>query len=119
MNPISAFSAGIGVTLLLSVLVVKYLRSPLKKILVDLCGTSERAGFWLAFTNVALVLVPLAVALRFRPLASTLAGFIFDLSGQLEGALVALIFTVIVLGLVLNRYIPSGKASGSGSVAKS
>ena len=119
MNPIYAFSAGIGVTILLSLLVVKYLRSSLKKILVDLCGTIERAEFWLAFTNVALVLVPLTVALRFRPLASSLAVFVFDLSDQLQGALLALIFTVVVLGLGLNRYIPSVKGSGSGSVEKS
>jgi uncharacterized membrane protein YhaH (DUF805 family) len=119
MNPISAFSAGISVTILLSVLVVKYLRSPLKKILVDLCGTTERAEFWLAFTNVTLVLVPLAVALRFRPLASSWAGFLFALSDQLQAVLLALIFTMVMLGIVLNRYIPSVKANSSGSVAKS
>jgi hypothetical protein len=122
MNAISAFLLGVGFTVCLSLLVVKYLRTPLKKILVDLCGTSERAEFWLAFTNVSLVLVPLIVALHFRPAASSLSGFVFELSGQLQGALLALIFTLVVLGLILHGYIPSNPAihhSNSHPAAKS
>jgi len=111
MNAISAFLTGVGITICLALMVVKYLRAPLKKILVDLCGTSERAEFWLAFTNVSLVLVPLTAALHFHPAASSLAGFLFDLSDQLQAALLALIFTVLGLGVVLNRYIPLPRAA--------
>jgi len=107
MNAISSFLTGVGITICLALLVVKYLRAPLKKILVDLCGTSERAEFWLAFTNVTLILVPLSVSLHIRPEPSLLRGFLFELSDQLEGALLGLIFTVLVLGIVMFRYIPS------------
>jgi hypothetical protein len=110
MNAITAFLFGAGITVSLALLVVKYLRAPLKKILVDLCGTSERAEFWLAFTNVALVLVPLTVALHFRPAASSLAGFLFDLSDQLQASLLALISTIVIMGLILHGYIPSKPA---------
>jgi hypothetical protein len=107
MNAISSFLTGVGISIFLALLVVKYLRTPLKKVLVDLCGTSERAEFWLAFTNVTLVLVPLSVSLHIRPEPSSLTGFLFELSDQLEGSLLGLIFALGVLGFVLNRYISS------------
>src|SRR5712691_10475000 len=50
-----------------SLIVVAYLRRPLKAILADLCGTAERARFWSAFSNVTLVLVPLIFVMQYRP----------------------------------------------------
>lgn len=46
---------------------VSYLKAHLKNLLVELCGTEERASFWLAFSNVTLVLVPLIFALDYQP----------------------------------------------------
>lgn len=121
MNAVWAFLIGVALTACFALLVVKYLRSSLKKILVDLCGSSERAEFWLAFTNVTLILVPVSVALHIRPGASSLAGFIFDLSDQLEATIWGLILTLVILGIVLTRHISSNALShqvGSHPAAK-
>ena len=67
MNRVTIFLIGVGTTVAVSVLAVGYLKSSLTKILIDLCGTQERATFWTAFSNVTLILVPLIFALHYRP----------------------------------------------------
>ena len=57
MTAVTVFLADVGVTSGVSLIVVAYLRRPLRAILADLCGTAERAKFWSAFSNVTLVLV--------------------------------------------------------------
>jgi hypothetical protein len=102
MSAATVFLIGLAITLASALVVVMYLRRPLKTILVDLCGTVERAEFWLAFSNVTLTLVPLIFALNYRPENQPL---IFAISSQLERALVGLAGSVVVLGLVLSRFI--------------
>ena len=102
MNAAWLFASGLVVTIAVSALTLAYLRRPLLRILVDLCGTEDRAGFWLAFSNVTLTLVPLIFALNYRPENQPL---IFAISSQLERALVGLTGSVVVLGLVLSRFI--------------
>jgi uncharacterized membrane protein len=96
------FLIGLAITLASALVVVMYLRRPLKTILDELCGTVERAEFWLAFSNVTLTLVPVIFALNYRPENQPL---IFAISSQLERALVGLTGSVVVLGLVLSRFI--------------
>ena len=67
MSPGTSFLVGIGVTFIASLAIVLYLRPHLTKILIDLCGAEQRAGFWTAFSNVTLILVPLIFALFSRP----------------------------------------------------
>ena len=86
--------------------VVLYLKPFLRTILVELCGTAERAGFWLAFSNVTLVLTPLIFALHFRSEPEERVSLIFALGTQLEGALLGLVVSVIILGMVISRFIP-------------
>jgi hypothetical protein len=105
MSPVASFLLGVALTLAASSLVVLYLRSHLKGILIDLCGTGERAGFWMAFTNVALVLVPVIFALHARPENASTAAAIFAVSAQLEWALIGLVAAVLVMGVVLHQFI--------------
>ncbi len=57
------FLLGLGLTLIATFAIVAYLRSPLHNILVELCGTRERAAFWVSFSNVTITLVPLIFAM--------------------------------------------------------
>ncbi len=107
MNEVMSFGIGLGVTLLISVLVVVYLRPHLRRILLDLCETEDRANFWTAFTNVMVVLSPLICAMFHRPTGGGDSAVFFDISTQLRWALVGLIGTVIVLGAVIARFIPT------------
>ena len=105
MSPATIVFSGIAMTAALSLVVVLYLRPRLRRILVDLCGTAERADFWAAFSNVILVLVPLICALFRSPEAGG-TSFLEDLLDEVRWALVGLAAAVTVLGLVLGAFIP-------------
>ena len=105
MNAVTLFMTDIGITLVVSLLVVVYLRSPLRSILIDLCGTVERADFWATFSHVTLVLVPLIFAMHYRPELSEGRPAIFEVSAQLELALLGLVVSVVVMGLVIGSFI--------------
>ena len=106
MGIVTTFLIGLGITVVSAILVVAYLRRPLKSILVDLCGTEERAWFWTAFSNVTLTLVPTIFALHHRPQGESFPSLVFELGAQLEGALIGLVVSVVVLGFVLSAFIP-------------
>ncbi|MGB0035335.1 MAG: hypothetical protein WBP79_07670 [Candidatus Acidiferrales bacterium] len=105
MNASWIFLGGLFVTAAASILVVSYLHGPLLKLLEDLCGTDDRAKFWLAFSNVTLILTPLLFALHHRPSANSTSNSVFELAGQLEIALMGLVASVIAMGFVLGRFI--------------
>jgi hypothetical protein len=113
MSAVLIFLVGLAITLLSALLVVIYLRAHLKAILIDLCGTGERAGFWTAFSNVTLMLVPLIFALNYRPEAGSLPSLVFELSAQLKNALIGLVCSVVVLGIVMSSFIRRREAAGA------
>ena len=98
------FLLGIGTTLTIALAVVVYLMRPLRKILLDICGTKERAEFWTAFSNVTLVLVPLICALFRGPQEPPLP-FVLELGAQVKWALIGLVSAVALLGFVLSWFI--------------
>lgn len=53
------FLAEIFTGLCISLLVIAILRKPLALLLEDICGTPERARFWVTYTNLMLVITPL------------------------------------------------------------
>ena len=106
MNRVTIFLIGVGTTVAVSVLAVGYLKSSLTKILIDLCGTQERATFWTAFSNVTLILVPLIFALHYRPEIGPETSLVFEMGSQVEYALIGLVCSVLVLGIVLSIFIP-------------
>jgi hypothetical protein len=74
-------------TLTLSSLVGWALWRPLRTMLGELCSTEHRSGFWLVYTELMIVLVPLTLATMFRP------------TGDLQVALPRALFFVLA-GLV-------------------
>jgi len=55
MNTIGIYLLQIIVTLVISLAVVIYFRPYLERILVDLCGTQDRAQFWVVFSSILLM----------------------------------------------------------------
>ena len=104
MSDATIFLAGVGLTAMAAALVVWYLRPHLYGILVDLCGTTERARFWMAFSNVTLLLVPVVFAMSCRPSGDV--SVVFQVTSQLLWSLIGLVVSVIALGLVISRFIP-------------
>jgi hypothetical protein len=104
MTPVAVFVIGIFISAVASGVVVWYLKPSLQGILVDLCGTEERAAFWTAFSNVTIGLTPLIFAMHYRP-GETQTPVVFAIGSQLELALTGLLSSVVVLGFVLSRFI--------------
>jgi len=109
MNSVTVFLAGVATTALVSFSAVAYLAPALRHILIDLCGTTERANFWTAFSNLSLVLTPLIFAMHQIPEDSSHAPLVLQLSAQLEWALIGLVASVLVVGLVISRFIPPSR----------
>lgn len=99
------FLAGLAVTIVTALAIVAYLRTPLYGILVELCGTKDRAAFWVAFSNVTLALVPLIFAMQYTPEAGPGTSLVLEVATQLKWALAGLLSAVVFLGWVLSRFI--------------
>lgn len=106
MNTTRVFLTGVGTALAVSLLTVASLRPHLRRILIDLCGTEERASFWAAFSNVALVLMPLIFAMQYRSETGPETSLVLEMGAQLKWALIGLVASVLVLGLVVSMFIP-------------
>src|SRR5262249_6387834 len=105
MDTSYTFLIGLTLATVLGFAVAIYLKMYLKGILVDLCGTAARADFWMAFSNVTLVLLPMVFAMQFNPNTSQNLPTIFQLNFQLKWVLVGLISSVMALGAVLSIFI--------------
>jgi len=106
MNEITVFLSGVGLTVVVCFSVVGYLKPHLLKILVDLCGTEPRANFWMAFSNVTLVLVPVIFAMQYNPDLTEHKPMVFGLIYQFKWALIGLAGSVLCVGFVISKFIP-------------
>lgn len=106
MNHVIVFLIGVGSPALASLAAVVYLTPALRQILIDLCGTAERANFWTVFTNLAFILTPLIFALHQIPQDGSNVPLMLQLSSQLKWALIGLVLTLLIVGLVISRFIP-------------
>ena len=66
MNTIISFLIQMLLTITLTTIIVSYIRPYLRKVLIDLCGTEERAQFWTVFSNVLLIGLPSILALELQ-----------------------------------------------------
>lgn len=99
------FLAGLAATLVISLAIVAYLRAPLHSILVELCGSRERAQFWVAFSNVTVAILPVIFAMQYTPELKAGTSVVLEVTAQLKWALAGLLSAVLVLGWVLSRFI--------------
>jgi len=104
MNTIISFLVQIVLTLIIVFLIVGYLHPFLKKVLVDLCGTEERAQFWTAFSNILLIGLPLIFALNYRPESANTEELFFNLAGKLSGNLGGLLVALIGIGIIVSFF---------------
>jgi hypothetical protein len=104
MNSIVSFLIEVILTLILFSLVVAYLRPFLHRVLVDLCGTEERAQFWLAFSNILLIGLPLIFALAYRPEATNGEELFFEMVGRLSGNLAGFLVAMIGIGMFVSLF---------------
>jgi hypothetical protein len=108
MSREESFLITLVITVASSVLVILYLHRPLHRILCELLGANDRAGFGAAFAHVLLILVPVACAVFGRADAGRETSPFFVILEQLKWSLVGLIGTTFVVGLCVAAFIPPG-----------
>ncbi|MBI3739657.1 MAG: hypothetical protein HY258_11470 [Chloroflexi bacterium] len=104
MNIIASFLIEIAVTLLICSLIIAYLRPHLLRVLVDLCGTEDRARFWTVFSTILLGGLPLIFALGYRPEAITSEDVFFEIIGRLSGNLGGFLAAMIAIGIIVSFF---------------
>ena len=104
MNTIFSFAIEVTLTLVISALLVGYLRPFLRKVLAELCGTEDRAQFWTAFSNILLIGMPVIFALSYHPEAGNAEELFFEVARKLSGNLGGLLFALICIGFIVSFF---------------
>ncbi|NJC96737.1 MAG: hypothetical protein C3F07_12875 [Anaerolineales bacterium] len=104
MSTIVSFLVQLVLTFLIVFMIVGYLRPHLRKVLVDLCGTEERAQFWTAFSNILLIGLPVIFAMNYRPEFSNMEDLFFNVAGKLSGNLGGLLLALICIGIIVSFF---------------
>lgn len=118
MNVTSIFLSDLAITIAACTGIVLYVAKHLQSLLIELCGTADRANFWLVFSNVALVLVPVIFALDYRPEFGPGKPVVFEIAAQLRYALIGFIASFGALALILLWFIPRDKPSPTNPAAR-
>jgi uncharacterized membrane protein YphA (DoxX/SURF4 family) len=110
MNAIAFFSCGVALALVVAFSTIAVIRKNYREIVEELCGTPERAGFWVRTSEVCLVVITLFAAITFHGFGGmeqpdTVALF-WGLMGQLTWVLAAIFLSMMVISLVILRSLP-------------
>ena len=90
------------VTAISCVATVAYLRGPMLGILNDRCHSEDRARFWLAFSNIVVVLLPMIFLLSAYVSGGAAENpFVSELAIQVRWSLMGLFLSVICLAVVV------------------
>lgn len=103
MDATSVFVIGAVLIMATGWSVVGYLRRPLKRVLVEVCGDDGHAQFWAKFSTVGMALVTAVFAVSGRPDPRPSEPAMFALADQLKSGLLGLTGAVVLLGCVLAR----------------
>ena len=74
--------------------------------MLELNGDKERpANFWVAYTTIILILVPLIFAIWIVPDDRDVNVF-FQISKQLKWSLMGLVTSIVIIGIIIIRFVP-------------
>ncbi len=116
MNPISAFFLGLGTVTGIALATLFFVRGPLFRLLVELCGTEDRARFWQHLYEAALLLTVVFCALLFPPGDGEIIGF-YDFIGMFRAAVFGILAILGVLAVVASVSIGRFESRATGMKA--
>ena len=99
------FLTDLVLTAIFSIGVVSYLKRHLRPLVAELCGTAQRAQFWIAFADVTLLLVPIIFALSAKPDVGADKIPIYEMADQCKVALIGLMLSLVGLAVILLGFI--------------
>ncbi len=104
MNALLVYILQLVVTVLISLGVLLWLRPFLRRVLLDLCGTPERADFWLVFASILLVGLPLNFGLGYNPLEGEVRMRFYDAASQVRANLLGFLLALLGIGFVVSFF---------------
>ncbi len=104
MNTITVYFIQIATTLVICLAGVIYLRRSLRRVLVDLCATEERAQFWMSFASIVLIGFPLVFGLGFNPEATLPDKAFFEAANQVKENLFGFLVVLIGVGSIISFF---------------
>ncbi len=104
MNTIITFLVQVLLTVTLTAVIANYIRPYLRKVLVDLCGTEERAQFWTVFSNILLIGLPSMLSLNYKPEAATMEELFFEVARRLSGTMAGFLFALVCVGIAVSVF---------------
>lgn len=104
MNAIAMYLTQLFLTLLVCLLLTAYLRPALKKLLLDLCKTEARAHFWMVFSNILLIALPVIFGMGYQPAKDLGGNAFFSIAGQLRWNLLGFVMALISIGVVVSFF---------------
>ena len=104
MNTIIVYLIQVAVTAGVCLAVIVYFRRHLRRILVDLCGTEERADFWLAFASIFLVGWPVVLGMGYSPDAKMIELMFFEVANQIKLNLIGFLIAFFGVGCVIGFF---------------
>src|SRR5262245_40193522 len=96
---------------LLCAAVVFYLGPPLRGVLRDLCGSDERAKYWVAFANVMHILLPVTAVLLAREVPRSGGATVMAILDQTRWALAGLILSVVSVAVGVAVFVAPRSAT--------
>jgi hypothetical protein len=104
MNSIWVYLLQIAVTVGISLAVVICFRPYLQRVLLDLCGSQVRAQFWMVFSSILLVGLPLIFGLGYNPLESEPGMLFYDAASQVRVNLFFFLLALISIGCAVSFF---------------
>jgi hypothetical protein len=104
MVAIAMYLTQLFLTLLVCLLLMAYLRPALKRLLLDLCKTDARAHFWMVFSNILLIVLPVIFGMGYQPARDLGGNAFFSIAGQLRWNLLGFVISLISTGVVVSFF---------------
>ena len=110
MQTILVFLTGVVLSILFSFAVIIAIRKSYRGIVEELCGTPERAGYWIRVSELCLIVVTVFAAITFHDYRG-LSQFnnvtlFWSLVGQMAWVLATVFLSLIIISLIVLVSLP-------------
>lgn len=107
---LTTFLIHLSIPIATGALVAAWSQPPLHRLLIDLCQTESRAGYWSRTICLTLILCPLFFALLWIP-AHPQVSLVLTIRAALTASVCGVLFTIAVVARSINRQIRADRAA--------
>lgn len=114
MTNTQLFLIQVTLSLSTSLVVIALLKTQLRDVLVEICGTATRAAFWISFTQLMLVIGPLLLVILFTDLRPGVSAYpAEEIKDAVFRSLFAIFIAIALIGRVIRKSVVIPSASTS------